>query len=52
MKGLIVYKTDFNFSGGFSSQLREFRDIPDSEADRLKRDMTTEGFKVFDFHEE
>lgn len=52
MKGLIVYKTDFNFSGGFSSQLREFRDIPDSEADRLKREMTAADFIVFDFHEE
>jgi len=52
MKGLIVYKRDFNFSGGFSSQLREFRDIPDAEADRLKREMTAEDFRVFDFHEE
>lgn len=52
MKGLIVYKIDSNFSGGFSSQLKEFRDIPDSEADRLKRDMTAAGFIVFDFHEE
>ena len=52
MKGLIVYKSESSLAGGYTSQLREFRDIPDSEADRLKREMTTEGFKVFDFHEE
>ena len=52
MKGLIVYKSQSSLAGGYTSQLREFRDIPDSEADRLKRDMTAAGFIVFDFHEE
>ena len=51
MKGLIVYKSQSSLAGGYTSQLREFRDIPDSEADRLKREMTAAGFEVFDFHE-
>lgn len=52
MKGLIVYVRETSFHGGITSQLREFRHIPDNEAERLKHDMAVEGFKVFDFNEE
>lgn len=52
MKGLIVYKVNRIDLNGITSQLREFRHIPDSEADRLKSEMTEKGFLVFDFHEE
>ena len=52
MKGLIVYKAEYSYHSGVTSQLREFRNIPDNEADRLKREMTAAGFEVFDFHEE
>lgn len=52
MKGLIVYKVDSIDLNGITPQLREFRDIPDFEADRLKREMAAECFKVFDFYEE
>lgn len=52
MTGLIVYKVNRIDDNGITSQLREFRHIPDDEAERLKHDMTEKGFLVFDFHEE
>lgn len=49
MTGLIVYKIEC--FGGITSQLREFRNIPDEEAKRLKTELEAKKFVVFDFKE-
>ena len=51
MKGLIVYKSESSLAGGYTSQLREFRNIPDNEATRLYNELTDAGFPVFEFQE-
>jgi hypothetical protein len=52
MKGLIVFRTDnYTWEGGVGSVLRDIRNIPDKEAERLKNEMSAAGFKVFDFQE-